>query len=204
MINCGNCNEYHETIADVRKCHGADEPTPWPASDKQIAYVLGLQAERDLPDEYVVRDEAALRKMDRAEVSSMINELKVLPYKSPKGKSEAPDRTKAQAIPPGHYALQNPETGVWQFFEVTQGKPPRWAGYTFIQRLIGAPGDWSKQAIPPHTRNGLLAHIAEDPAKSASDYGKQSGRCGLCRSPLSDPESIARGIGPVCAKKHGW
>lgn len=27
------------------------------------------------------------------------------------------------------------------------------------------------------------------------------GRCGACARPLTDPESIARGIGPVCAKR---
>lgn len=201
MIKCGNCNDGHETVADVRRCHGVQEETPWPASDKQIAYVVGLQKERDLPDEYVVVSEDALRRMDRAEVSRLINELKVLPYKAPKAKV---DKSAAQSIPPGYYALQHPETSAWMFFEITQGKPPRWEGYTFIKRLIGAPGDYRKDPVPAHTRNELIAHIAEDPEKASKDYGKQSGRCGLCRSPLTDPVSLERGIGPICAGKAGW
>ena len=203
MIKCGKCGDYHETIAEVRKCHGAEEATPWPPSDKQIAYVIGLQEQRDLPDEYELLTEEAMKRMDRAQVSRAIEELKALPYKAPKGRSAPPDKTKAQAIPPGYYALQNPEDGIWLFFEINQGKG-RWDGYTFIKRLIGAPGQYNKVAVPAETRNGLIARIADDPKKAAVDYGLNSGHCGLCHSPLSDPESLARGLGPVCAKKHGW
>lgn len=201
-IKCGNCTEGHETVADVRRCHGVEQPTPWPASEKQIAYVVGLQKERDLPDEYVVVGEDALKRLDRAEVSSLINELKVLPYKDPKGKGAATTNPHT-GIPAGHYALFNEEQGKWLFFEVTQGKA-RWDGYTFIKRLIGSPGDYQKVAMAPALRMETLSWIAKDAQKAATDYGLQSGRCGLCRSPLTDPESLARGIGPVCAKKHGW
>lgn len=29
-------------------------------------------------------------------------------------------------------------------------------------------------------------------------------RCKICRHPLSDPESIAKGVGPECAAKFAW
>jgi hypothetical protein len=35
-------------------------------------------------------------------------------------------------------------------------------------------------------------------------YGKKFGRCAVCMRELSDPESIERGIGPVCAERMGW
>lgn len=43
-----------------------------------------------------------------------------------------------------------------------------------------------------------------DPLASAVAYGKKFGRCAVCARELSDPESIERGIGPVCAERMGW
>lgn len=42
---------------------------------------------------------------------------------------------------------------------------------------------------------GGAAYIAEQ--------GRISGVCGFCGLTLDDPESVARGYGPVCAKRHG-
>jgi hypothetical protein len=43
-----------------------------------------------------------------------------------------------------------------------------------------------------------------DPMASAVAYGKKFGRCAVCHRELSDPESIERGIGPICAERMGW
>jgi hypothetical protein len=52
-----------------------------------------------------------------------------------------------------------------------------------------------------------LAQIEEimcDPFKHAVRFGHAEGKCSVCSRPLSDPESIAAGIGPVCRAKFGW
>lgn len=46
--------------------------------------------------------------------------------------------------------------------------------------------------------------IAGDPEGEAIKHGKLTGRCAVCSRKLSDPESVDRGIGPVCAEKFGW
>lgn len=46
-----------------------------------------------------------------------------------------------------------------------------------------------------------LAAIEADPEAAAVLHGKASGRCAVCSRDLTDPESIARGIGPICAEK---
>jgi hypothetical protein len=46
----------------------------------------------------------------------------------------------------------------------------------------------------------LLA-IEADPERAAVLYGKASGNCAICGRDLTDPESIERGIGPICAEK---
>jgi hypothetical protein len=43
----------------------------------------------------------------------------------------------------------------------------------------------------------LLA-IEANPRKAASENGIKTGRCSCCSRPLTDPTSIAIGIGPIC------
>lgn len=48
---------------------------------------------------------------------------------------------------------------------------------------------------------GLIQQITVDPAGVARLYGQQTGNCSLCGKELTDPNSIAEGIGPICAGK---
>jgi hypothetical protein len=170
----------------------------WPPSAKQVDYVLGLQDERDLPDNWRVYGADELFNMEKDKVSAQITALKLLP----KNANRATSR-KQYNLPAGRYAILHSERGDWWFFEVSKPTQGRWDGYTFIKRLIGAPGDYKKLDMSPAERAGWLDAIERDPKHAMIDYGLQSGVCGRCSSPLSDPTSLARGMGPDCAKK-GW
>lgn len=168
----------------------------WPASDAQIKYVLGLQDERRLPDDWTIRDEATLKGMERDEVSSLITMLKAFPRGDAK--------PFAWTMPPGRYALNEERHGEWRFYQIDKPTVGRWAGYTFIKRLIGAPGDYQKVDMPQGERNRVLAIIENVPRQASIAFGKQSGTCGICSSPLTNAESLAAGIGPKCRAKAGW
>lgn len=49
-----------------------------------------------------------------------------------------------------------------------------------------------------------IVQVASDPEQAAVAYGKKFGSCGCCGRELSDPVSVERGIGPICAEKFGW
>lgn len=49
-----------------------------------------------------------------------------------------------------------------------------------------------------------LKEIADDPFTAAINHGKETGKCACCNATLTDPNSIERGIGPVCAQNWGW
>ena len=49
-----------------------------------------------------------------------------------------------------------------------------------------------------------ISEVLADPRSSAIAYGKTFGRCSVCNRDLSDPESVALGMGAVCAKRFGW
>lgn len=49
-----------------------------------------------------------------------------------------------------------------------------------------------------------VARVAADPAAAATAHGHAYGQCSCCGRELTNPESIARGIGPICAERWGW
>lgn len=46
----------------------------------------------------------------------------------------------------------------------------------------------------------LLAEIEANPKGCSISFGKATGKCGVCHTKLTNPVSIAAGIGPICAK----
>jgi hypothetical protein len=168
----------------------------WPASQAQRDYLAVLQGQRILPADYHVKTEDEIARMDKDEASSLISLLKTFPFK---------EKTKTQrqwGMPAGRYALIVGDE-VW-FFLVNKPEDGRWKGYTFIQRLIGAPGNYAKVALPVSDRNRFLARIEADPKAASVLFGKEAVTCGICGSPLTVRESRMRGIGPKCARDAGW
>lgn len=49
-----------------------------------------------------------------------------------------------------------------------------------------------------------VVEMAADPKAVAIRHGKLTGRCAVCNRALSDPASVAAGIGPICSESFGW
>ena len=88
-----------------------------------------------------------------------------------------------------------------QIDKVTRGK---WAGWFFVKdefgRKLGAqrPGETFKgEALD------ALRWVAANRELAFVTHGKATGHCGICRRKLTDPTSVERGIGPVCAGRIG-
>lgn len=203
-MRCGVCKEEGVTVDHVKSCY-ANKYNPeqvkaplWPASEPQIDYVLSLQSERILPEQWKVYEKDVLKTKERDEVSGIITMLKEFPHR---------DKSKVQRewdMPAGRYAIcwENDGEDEWWFYLVDKPTEGRWKGYTFIKRLIGSPGDYKKVSLSQDDRFEALEAIEEDPKQAMIDYGLQTKVCGRCGSPLTDPDSRARGIGPICAMKE--
>jgi len=87
------------------------------------------------------------------------------------------------------------------------GKDSRYYGWTFVDdgAAYGSRQTYGKQA-PDGLYKGKIAEalkaIVENPLEAAIAYGKLTSTCGVCGKILEDPESVAAGIGPVCATKY--
>lgn len=49
-----------------------------------------------------------------------------------------------------------------------------------------------------------VAALLQDPKGAAEGHGRLTGNCCICSRPLTNKESVDRGIGPICAEKFGW
>jgi hypothetical protein len=105
-------------------------------------------------------------------------------------------------VPESKYALVRPN-GELGFCEVKRGrKGTKWESFVFVDILIGAPGDWRRIPAKGEQRKQILALLAKDGYQNAAvRYSREYTVCACCGSPLSDPESLALGLGPICARR---
>jgi hypothetical protein len=104
-------------------------------------------------------------------------------------------------VPASKYALYDGD-GKIIFYEVRIGKAgTRWDGFRFVDHLVGHPGDWARYPVKGEARKQLLLDIGMNPKAAAVRFSKHFTICAVCSSPLSDPESVAAGLGPICAQR---
>lgn len=100
-------------------------------------------------------------------------------------------------VPTGSYALWNMQLNRWFFFTVSRPKNGQWKGWTFLAKHVGE----NRVKVRDVPYQQIMSKIQREPQKCAANYGHQTGRCGMCGKELTDPKSIAKGIGPVCEKR---
>jgi hypothetical protein len=111
-------------------------------------------------------------------------------------------------IPDGRYAVPNGDTRLKVRIEKPEA-PTKWAGWVFVSdgADYGQRRRYGRQA-PGKTYDGMIEDelriIAADPKAAAIAYGKLTGTCCLCGRKLENENSVAAGIGPICAQKEGW
>jgi hypothetical protein len=49
-----------------------------------------------------------------------------------------------------------------------------------------------------------ITAVSSDPKQAAVAYGMKFGACSICGRQLTDSDSVARGIGPICAENYGF
>ena len=98
----------------------------------------------------------------------------------------------------GRYAIAM--DGKLRFFRVNTPTEGRWAKMTFVNEVFG--GGRRDPVRNRQFRQTVLQAISADPDALAR-YGQELGECGVCGRELTDEQSRAIGIGPVCREKLG-
>lgn len=168
------------------------------ATERQIDFIRTLLSDRNVPAGAKIAAEVWLesatpRSMDEA--SKLITELKAYPFPARPVyvPVDLPD------VPVGSYAIDGSAdaTNEIMFVEV-------WVGRTGEVRVSQQVSD-SRVTMPRNATAGILDRIMDAGVEaSMARYGHEMGECGACHRKLTNDESRARGIGPVCAAKRGW
>lgn len=204
-IRCGNCKGTHGHSSEVKACYdgapaqstlrtAGTTPVASLATPKQLAFIQTLMAER------VVGTLHANDVQTKDEASALIKALLACDKKAmdaPKPQSGYP------VVAPGYYAIASATGNNDLDFFVVQAGKGKWEGRSFVKRVVGGHPEFSIQG--PHARIVLerIQDAPGGPEAAAAKYGQEIGQCGMCNRTLTDEESRALGIGPVCRQK-GW
>jgi hypothetical protein len=189
----------HQNWFDVSGQPTTRTPAPGTLSPKQRTFIANLASEREVPAQHTAAVAAAAEgTLAHKDASPLIEALLALPKTS----TTATTGTSLPDVPAGHYATPsrtgNNDLDFWRVDRPTDG---RWAGKTFVKRVIG--GHEDQRVSFGETRQALEAILAAGLEEASRAYGQAIGRCGRCNRHLTDETSRAYGIGPDCRSK-GW
>lgn len=194
----------------------------FPPSERSLSYLTRLLAERQ-------HNLTVSANPSQTEVSRLIDLLKKLPVKVSRGGPRKPELAPAVDQPilitatvPLAEATHTVifEDDDYQTIKIErQPKGDRFMPGKLIIRYLSGPdntsdytgyGDISEDGKTvkiwrKHTGNAKLVAatrvLVGDPKAAALAYARKSEKCYCCHAPLTQPESLERGCGPVCAKR---
>jgi hypothetical protein len=219
---CPGCNGKHDTIEEYRVCQtgsrgpritevAGTRPAPQPKdflglgqperpSGKALDWAHTLLRDREpygnvLDAENTGGSNAAhevLNSMDAQAISKFIDKMKTRPRRATQ-----PGRTTAVHVEEGFYLHDH------QYYKVQRAV--HGSGHLYAKRWVvptGGGGEpfWEMAA-------GAVSALRPEEAltiEEAAEFGHLYGCCVRCGRTLTDEESIAAGIGPICAGKMGW
>lgn len=223
-VKCGSCKGNHENVADVRNCYAgqrAQESVAQQADWTRKNYSADWHAERGLSrDPFATKAERRQASVDirqlptdnqikyikdlrsqkgldplafsgtRQQASREIDRLKGLPA------VDKPVQTRQghPAVEDGRYAVEH--DGVVKFYKIHNGYRK-----VFVEVYAS---DARYPVTSWESRKLILKAIAKDPQEAMLRFGREIGSCGHCGRTLTDEESRAYGVGPICRGKLGW
>lgn len=75
-------------------------------------------------------------------------------------------------------------------------------GETYLGKIIA--GRFQRSGACTPVQADRIAELVSDPKAAIEAYGHETGICAICGLTLTNPESIERGIGPICAERWGF
>lgn len=163
-----------------------------PATTKQENFIKKLDATRVnfdalTPEQHdYLSDFRAQRHLERDQASYLIT-----------GLLKCEEQPRGEMAKPGYYVSG-------QKYLVVVSNRAGTATYAKELQVTKEPGRRAKARwvyAPGEGRN--VAHLTPMTLEQAAKFGHLHGVCFVCCRALTDPESVKRGIGPVCATKFG-
>lgn len=142
---------------------------------------LIIEMIRRWPDDWHTR-------LSSRQASSLLDDL----FAAPRVPRMPPKQVvSAEVVPAGKYKVGD------RLVRVDRPESGGWVGWVFVEDITHA-----AERLKRADADAVLTEIAAVGAEAAAaEYGKATGECGVCSRRLTDPVSVALGIGPICRKK---
>lgn len=207
-ITCAQRHTHH-SVAEVRACQFGDQQVPG------LSGVTFREAELAFSDsadkaEYARREAEQERAAYRAEMDwedrrRDANLAAATGTTNPRYAGVRAAREEAKkvlaALVPDHdkfrVAVQLPGDKL-RFFQLDMPLKGKWAGCLFMKEQAS---DELYRVRDIVREEAVLRAVTKDAEGALARYGLELEHCGLCGRTLTDEESRARGIGPVCIDK---
>jgi hypothetical protein len=191
-IKCGNCKASHDSVAAVKACYSGTRQGTVNLGGTKIAYIDPAELEMQAME--AAGDRAESRA---ATAAKWAREAAYVGGNKTGAPAPRPSQAPAAKVVEGRYAVEF--DGKLRFFKIDVPTEGRWTGYTFVKEQA------SDELYPVKNRDrreGVLAAIRSYGIEAAMvRYGHELGVCGRCGRTLTDEDSRAAGIGPICASK---
>ena len=158
---------------------------PRPATENQIRFLRDLVASRmpDTDEAYVAS--VIAQGFDR--VSQAIDRLKAMP--------------KAETTHTGGERVNRYPGRCERCGTSVEAEEGHLAFYVVTDRGLFVQSSDELHRVSRNAQATIIAKIAVDPYEAALRYGRTIGQCGVCGRTLTDEDSRALGIGPVCRQR---
>jgi hypothetical protein len=157
------------------------------ATEKQMYWIKRMSSEVIVP-EGLIRETVNMVLIGRAPERSHASAALDYMFKAPK----VVKATTEMPVDPGMYCVD----GI--IYRVVKG---RQSGNIYAKRLDGSKEiGFTLVYVGKPSNHGITASHRMT-VEAAKHWGVQMGTCCICAATLTDPKSIAAGIGPVCAKR---
>lgn len=207
-IKCGNCHGQHDTIREVRECHG--EKASQGPTERQVSYLRSLASERT--DHGITDVESLISTLNRETASNLIDQL----LRKPKvDKGSLPADIVGEIPQHGTFTVGFKDDSRTT---IRIRKPHPQANFVVAEYLFGPDNETSFKRFAREAVGGFRINPGLSPdgramqalraLVSATDaekeemgfqYALESGNCWRCGRKLTVPASITRGLGPRCA-----
>lgn len=173
-------------------------------SEKQVAFIKNLLADREIDEDVAQQHLANLPTMERKTASNLIDALLKLPKNHTRGGGVL--QSYLSALPKSRYAVHVDEFeladldvnlhGNLAFFEIRE-----YMGHLYMRQLVGSVGSFNRVKLSNNDVIKISKVIARGPRHWAILFGIEYSCCGSCGAELTDPVSRELQLGPECRKK---
>ncbi|QNN98604.1 hypothetical protein SEA_AESIR_38 [Microbacterium phage Aesir] len=192
-ITCGNCGKTHASVVAVKDCYAGTH----------VKTVAERYAENPIAQRVIAR--SAEKPRGRRPRFEETPQTPLPMFEESPDEQGTPAVVYVPVTEPGASTRNKDDMTIPGFYKVDQNvykvTPARTSNRTFAHRLITAEGEAPEWEYLGLGKKYVPMYASKLTLLEAKEYGHTHGYCLICGRLLTAEQSVADGIGPICAGK---